>query len=480
LGRTKLEESGARLSRRTKKRLAVMIDIASASNAELDQLAEQTDAGRGQLALQKTYDFLGRFVVYPSEHARVAHALWVVHTHLMAVWDSTPRLAFLSAEPSSGKTRALEVTELLVPRPVSAVNVTPAYLFRKVAAEEGAPTILYDEIDAVFGPKAKDNEEIRALLNAGHRRGAVAGRCVVRGKRVETEEIPAYSAVALAGIGWLPDTILTRSVIIRMRRRKAGEHVEPFRRRLHAAEGEQVRHRIKVWARSLGGQITLSQLQQLPSEVQDRDADVWESLIAVADAAGGEWPQKARVAAVSLVSVSKEAEPSLGILLLTHLKTVFGTAEKLTTDAILKALHELQEAPWRDLKGKSLDDRGLARRLREYGIKPKTIRTSGTETARGYDRKDFLDVWERYLPLSPATSKTSKTSETTPDLEAVDVSGVSHVLHFPGGNGAARPAPSPPVDAWSDLGIPDYLDRNRPRLGPPAISAGPDDDLGDL
>ena len=136
-------------------------------------------------------------------------------------WESTPRLAFLSAEPASGKTRALEITELLVPNPVVAVNVSPAYLFRKVGSEQGV-TLLYDEIDTVFGPKARENEELRGLLNAGHRKGAVAGRCVVRGKNIETEEIPAYAAVAMAGLGWLPDTILSRSVIIRMRRRHAG------------------------------------------------------------------------------------------------------------------------------------------------------------------------------------------------------------------------------------------------------------------
>ena len=87
------------------------------------------------------------------------------------------------------------MTELLVPNPVAAVNVSPAYLFRKVGAEDGA-TILFDEIDTVFGPKAKENEEIRGLLNAGHRRSGVAGRCVVRGKEIVTEEIPAYAAVA--------------------------------------------------------------------------------------------------------------------------------------------------------------------------------------------------------------------------------------------------------------------------------------------
>jgi hypothetical protein len=203
---------------------------ASANNNVLDQLVVDHDQRQGDLALRAVERLLARFIAYPSGHARVAHALWCVHAHMMECWDTTPRLAFLSPEPGSGKTRALEITELLVPRPVSAVNVSPAYLFRKVASEEGAPTILFDEIDTVFGPKAKENEEIRGLLNAGHRRGAVAGRCVVRGTTIETEEIPAYAAVALAGLGWLPDTIMSRSVVIRMRRRAPGEHVEPFRR----------------------------------------------------------------------------------------------------------------------------------------------------------------------------------------------------------------------------------------------------------
>ena len=126
--------------------------------------------------------FLGRFVAYPNEHADVAHTLWIAHAHPMDAWESTPRIAFLSPEPGCGKTRALEVTELLVPRPVEAVNTTPAYLFRKVSDPAGLPTILYDEIDTLFGPKAKDNEEIRGMLNAGHRRGAMAGRCVIRGE----------------------------------------------------------------------------------------------------------------------------------------------------------------------------------------------------------------------------------------------------------------------------------------------------------
>src|SRR6476659_1738539 len=170
----------------------------------VDRLPEELPDGAK--LLNDVHAFLGRFVAYPSEHAHVPHTLWIAHAHLMDAWDSTPRIAFLSPEPGSGKTRALEATELLVPRPVEAVNVSPAYLFRKVGSAEGKPTILFDEIDTVFGPEARDNEEIRGLLNAGHRRSGVAGRCVVRGKIVETEEIPAYCAVALAGLGGLPDT----------------------------------------------------------------------------------------------------------------------------------------------------------------------------------------------------------------------------------------------------------------------------------
>ncbi len=209
----------------------------------------------GARLLQQVEHFLGRFVAYPNDHARVASVLWVAHAHLLDAFESTPRLAHLSPEPGSGKTRALEALELLVPRPLHAINATPAALFRKVSDEAGPPTILFDEIDTVFGPKAKDNEDVRGMLNAGHRRGATALRCVVRGKAVEVEEFPAFCAVALAGLGDLPDTILTRSVVIRMRRRAPGERVEPFRHRVHASEGEVLRGQLEWWAEQVRDEL---------------------------------------------------------------------------------------------------------------------------------------------------------------------------------------------------------------------------------
>jgi len=364
----------------------------------------------GAQLLDEVHGFLGRFVSYPSDHAHVAHTLWLAHAHAMERWDSTPRIAFLSPEPGSGKSRCLEVSELLVPRSVEAVNVTPAYLFRKVADEAGRPTILFDEVDTVFGPKAKDNEEIRGLLNAGHRRGAVAGRCVVRGKLVETEEIPAYCAVALAGLGGLPDTILSRCVVVRMRRRAPGEMVEPFRRRINGPEGLELRDRLAVWA-EIDVAPAIDCYPAIPASINDRDADVWEPLLAIADAAGGDWPQRARVAAVALVADSKRETPSLGVKLLADIKEVFGAGEHIGTEVLLSKLHRLEESPWGDLKGKPLDARGLARRLSPYDIKPANIRHLA-EVVKGYRRADLHDAWERYLGPPADESATSATPAT--------------------------------------------------------------------
>jgi hypothetical protein len=373
--------------------------------------------------------FLRRFVAYPSEHARAAHVLWIAHTHMMDAWESTPRIAFLSPEPGSGKSRALEVSEPLVPRPVEAVNVTPAYLFRKVGDKDGRPTILYDEIDTVFGPRTKDNnEEIRGLLNAGHRKHGSAGRCVVRGKEVFTEEIPAYCAVALAGLGDLPDTILTRAVVVRMRRRAPNEIVEPYRRRLHLPQGEAIREKLKLWCASLTD--VCDPWPVMPASITDRDADVWEALLAIADAAGGDWPERARKAAVALVAESKGTTPSLGVRMLADLRKVFGTQESMSTDSIIKALCAMDESPWADVRGKPIDARGIAHRLGTYGIKAKSIRI-GEHIQRGYTRADLHDSWQRYLvgpsPIGSATSATSATNQDrTEDFDPF-VADVAHV-----------------------------------------------------
>jgi hypothetical protein len=397
-------------------------------SAQLERVLEAAGEAPidGAQLLDDTRAFMSRFVVYPSSDAAIAHVLWIAHTHLMDVWESTPRIAFLSPEPGSGKSRALEVSELLVPRPVEAVNATPAYLFRKVSDPDGLPTILFDEIDTLFGAKAKEHEEVRGILNAGHRRGAVAGRCVVRGKTVETEELPAYCAVALAGLGNLPDTILTRSVVVRMRRRAPRETIEPYRRRLHGPAGHRIRERLAEWTNQVRGQLT-NVYPAMPEGIADRSADVWEALLAVADAAGGAWPSQSRAAAVALVALSRASTPSLGVRLLADVRTVFGARQAMWTDDLIAALVALDEAPWGDLRGKPVDARALARLLRPYAAHSRDVRIGGL-VRKGYDRTDLDDAWSRYLPPQgegSATSATSATAAENSDGRVADVADVA-------------------------------------------------------
>jgi hypothetical protein len=394
------------------------------------------DAVDGAKLLGDVEAFLSRFVAYPSEAAKVAHVLWIAHTWFMDQWDSTPRIAFLSPEPGSGKSRALEVTEPLVPRPVHAVNTTPAYLFRKVSDEAGPPTILYDEIDTVFGPKAKDNEDVRGMLNAGHRKGATAGRCVVKGHKVETEELPAYCAVALAGLDDLPDTIMTRSIVVRMRRRAPSEKVEPWRLRINGPEAYELQGRLQEWSAETQHAVTWP---DMPEGIEDRNADVWEALLSVADVAGGGWPARARRNAVTLVTASSDRAGSLGVTLLSDLRNLF-TTDRLATDDILEALHQMEESPWGDLRGKPLDARGLSRRLSKYGVKPRQMRV-GDRIVRGYDLADLRDPFERYL--SPSPSDSDVTSVTAVHRRSDACNGVTDVTATTAPGSACRTCTQP-------------------------------------
>ena len=342
--------------------------------------------------------FLSRFVIYPSEHELIAHTAWIVHTHLMDEWDTTPRLAFLSSEPASGKSRALEVTAQLVPRAIEPVNVSPAYLFRRTASADGRPTILHDEIDTVFGPKAKDNEDVRGFINAGYRKHSKYGRCVSnKNGQFTTEDIPAFCAVAVAGLGNLPDTILSRSVIVRMKRRAPHEAVEPFRVTKFQDEASAIRLHTEQWASQC--KDLLANMKSLPPEVTDRDADIWEALIAIGDRADEQWSQAIRVTAVTLVTLKREAPQSLGILLLSDIKAIFDNkkVQSISTKELLFELNSLTTSPWADLEHRPLEDRKLSAILKPYGVKSETIRVSES-ICKGYKLDFFKDAFIRYLP----------------------------------------------------------------------------------
>lgn len=371
---------------------------------------------------------LTRYVAFPSEHELVAVVLWVVHAHSVESFDSSPRLALLSPEPGSGKTRVLEVLDTLVPNPMHVLSASPAAIFRTIAQRR--PTLLLDEVDAIFGRRGKDenNEDLRALLNAGHRSGATIPRCV--GPTHDVKDFPVYAAVALAGLGDLPDTLMSRSVVVRMRRRKPGETVHPFRMRHDTAPGHALRDRLVAFVAHVAPLLTREPV--MPAGIDDRPADVWEPLLAVADAAGGTWPTRARAACLHLAAAAVTREASLGVRLLCDLRDIFGDEDHKPTATILTELVAIEEAPWVEIKGKPIDARFLARLLGQYGIESTNVRVDDTTVLKGYRAEDLFDAWQRYLPPPPSgvpDSATAATSATSPSV--APVAQVAH-SHTPG------------------------------------------------
>jgi Protein of unknown function (DUF3631) len=395
-----------------------------------DHAPSDWDALAGHL--DDVHELLVRHVAFPSPEAAAAVAGWVIHAHLvrLGAFDSTPRLAFLSPEKGSGKTRAQEVLDLLVPNPMHMVNTSAAAMFRVV--EKRQPTLLMDECDTYLGPRvSKEHEDVRGLVNAGHRRGAMAVRCVGEGGKLDVKEFSAFCAVALAGIGDLPDTVMQRSIIISMKRRRPDERIEPFRIRNVEPIGHAIRDRLDAWCAQHWKTLDESRVT-MPTGITDRPADVWEPLVAIGDAANGEWSERIRNACTALSAANVEQEASLGVRLLGDVRQVFGVAEKMHTETLLLALNGLDEAPWGDLRGRPMDARRLGRMLRSYEIRSAPQRI-GEHVAKGYDRGDFHDAWTRYLS-HPENRVTRVTTDIDEARAAHDVTVVTDVTPIRGGD----------------------------------------------
>ena len=372
----------------------------------------------GDGLLCEVEEYLARYVAFPSSAELVAVTLWIAHAHAAPAFESSPRLAILSPEPGSGKTRVLEVAELVVPRPMHVLSASPAAIFRSI--ETANPTLLFDEVDAIFGRRGKGDdgsEDLRALLNAGHRSGATIPRC--HGPLHEVHQFPVYAPVAMAGLGDLPDTLMSRSIIIRMRRRAPDEVVSPFRRRLAEPDGIALRDGLAEWTAGISNQLA-NAWPEMPEGVTDRPADVWEALLAIADAAGGSWPDRAREACTDLCKVSNSREASLGVRLLTDLRSIFGVDDRLGTETILERLHDLDEAPWASLRGSPLDARGLANRLSRYQISSTKVKVGGA-SVRGYRREDLWDAWQRYCTLPVQETEPPEPTELPLSQQASEV-----------------------------------------------------------
>jgi len=392
----------------------MMVDDRLYSGAEESVQPGINDDQKLHDAVEALLEFVGRFVVL-SAHARIAVALWIVHTHAFPAAIETGYLQITSPQKQCGKSRLLEVLDLLVARPWLTSKTSAAALVRKVAKD--APTLLLDETDAAFGGEKEYAEALRGILNAGHRRGGVASLCV--GKEHKVEDFPVFCPKALAGIGTLPDTIADRSIRIELQRRLPEEPVHRLRRRLIGDEATKLRDLIARLAAA-----KLDDLREatppLPDELSDRAQDAWESLLAIADVAG--FGDKARAAARVLSARSEADEEDLGLRCLRDIRTVFEgkpPVDRLSSADLARELRAIEEGPYGQTHGREFDQRTLARRLKPFRVHPESIEfvdtSAGSKTKlKGYMRKRFEPLWDRYLGATTANGeKTTVPDEST-------------------------------------------------------------------
>lgn len=341
-------------------------------------------------------EFIRLYIALAPAEADVI-ALWIVHTHCFEVAQSTPYLAITSAEKQCGKSRLLELLEMLVAAPWLTGSVSAAVLYRTI--HETHPTLLLDESDATFNGNREFGEALRGVLNSGHRSGGKASRCERAGDTFIRRDFNTFCPKAIAGIGKLPDTVADRSIPIRLKRKPPGTAVERFRRRDVEPEAEQLRCQIAEWMEEHSERLATMR-PELPEALSDRQQDGAEPLLAIADAVGGEWPERARAALVQLLTGTAAEDQSEGVRLLADIRNVFRSAgsDRLASSQLLARLIQDETLPWGEFaSGRPLTLIGLARLLKPFGIQPKTIRQE-QGTSKGYSRDSFADAWARYLP----------------------------------------------------------------------------------
>jgi hypothetical protein len=344
-----------------------------------------------------------RHLILPSDTDLVI-AVWVLFCHTFDVFRHAPYLGVVSPTKGCGKSTVLDVLAELVPRPIKAEGFSAASIYRIIDICQ--PTLLIDELDAFIS----GNDKLRGVINSGYQRG---GQYVcVQGDDHEPKAFSTWGPKALAKIGELPATIEDRSILIRMERKVSSEAVASLGPASEASFRELKRSCIR-WA--IDHREALQKSEPNMGNLQNRKADRWRPLFAIAEAIGGNWPNRLRAVADELES----GERSYSLDLLQDIRELFDAKDDvcLRSDDMVQSLVAAPDRPWAEWsKGRPMTPHALARMLKPFGILPERGRVGTTNPVSVYARVSFEPVWERYFP-SPARSYkgTTGTSDTVPE-----------------------------------------------------------------
>lgn len=376
------------------------------------QIEPWTASVDGEELLDDLVEFIGSYMVMPS-HETLAVTLWIAHTYVLEVTDYTPYLLVTSPVRECGKTTLLELLLHVAHRAQMTGGITAAALYRRI--DKHYPTMLLDELDTRL--RGDSGEALRGVLNTGFQRSGKVTICV--GDQHDDKDFSTFCPKVLAGIGRVWDTVTSRSIPLRLSRATKAELT-----RLTKIRGDRIaatclpyRRKLLRWADD--NRLALREVEtETPAELGARQSDVWRPLFAIADRAGGKWPELARQSALALHKVAED-EGDYALLALTDLRDIFRNRMNpnvMFSATVVEELVKKEDRPWPEFKhGQPITPASLAKLIGRFGVKPRQVREgtrSTDEQKRGYTLAELEPVFQKYLPALP-------------DLEP------SHVSHSP-------------------------------------------------
>jgi len=359
---------------------------------EPEEIEPWPDPINGAELLQEIIQVFDRYLVLPPGGA-LTQSLWIFASWLYQLFSIFPYLAIISPVKQCGKSNDLDLISFLCNNPLKADSISPSALFR--AVEKYHPALFLDEVDT---QNLFRNDELRGILNAGHRNSGCVIRSVKVGDDFDVRKFSVYCPKTLALIRTLPDTLKDRSIAIPMRRKRKDEKVRRFRLDVVTPECKTLIRKLARWAQDNKEAVRIVD-PDLPEDLDDRAQDNWRPLLSVAQVLGGEWPARAYTAAIALSGASNEEE--YGEQLLKDIYSIFQSesTDKLPSVEITEELVRMEGRPWPEWgkNKKPLTVNQLAKQLRPFDIHPKGIRV-GNKTPRGYELEDFKDSFSRYIP----------------------------------------------------------------------------------
>lgn len=385
------------------------------AQADLLEAQEKSQSIHCEQLLDDISRFIRRFVLLTEEQAAIM-ALWTMHTYCWTVADQTPYISVVSPEPRCGKSRFVEVEELLVNEPLVGSRMTAASVPR--AIKQFHPTLFLDEADVTFANK-EASDTIRQVLNSGHRAGNPSIVCAPgkKGGDWNIEKMDTFCPKFVCSIDSLPGTLEDRSIVINVTRKIESDGIERFYRRDHEEYTKQLKEKMQAWATANMPKLK-DMRPELPKELSDRRQEAVEQLVAIAELAGGKWPELSRWSMVQVCSEGYGATND-SVQLLTDICNIFVETQNtfISSELLYSKLLQLEPGLWTELK---LTKTGIARMLKKHRIEPVQKRQANghldKKPVRGYELKSFLEAFKRFVPLNISINSSEKVQTVQPAL----------------------------------------------------------------